>query len=100
MVVFPAFFSTKRRKLCFVTNVLNNKTIILLNHAEYRLILANSAISQDNGHTGFDVIVFSPFYVTLRSLTWDPPFVFPKRLSWENSSSVFIPVKNNKRQIQ
>ena len=29
--------------LCFVINVLNNKTIILLNLAEYRLILANSA---------------------------------------------------------
>ena len=43
MVVFPDFFSNKRRKLCFVINVLNNKTIILLNLAEYRLILANSA---------------------------------------------------------
>ena len=29
--------------LCFVINVLNNKTIILLNLAEYRLVLANSA---------------------------------------------------------
>ena len=29
-------------KLCFVINVLNNKTIILLNLAEYPLILANS----------------------------------------------------------
>ena len=29
--------------LCFVINVLNNKTIILLNLAEYHLILANSA---------------------------------------------------------
>ena len=28
---------------CFVINLLNNKTIILLNLAEYRLILANSA---------------------------------------------------------
>ena len=38
-----AFFSNKRRKLCFVINVLNNKTITLLNLADYRLILANSA---------------------------------------------------------
>ena len=30
-------------KLCFVINVLNNKTIILSNLAEYRLILARSA---------------------------------------------------------
>ena len=30
-------------KLCFVINVLNNKTIILLNIAEYLLILANLA---------------------------------------------------------
>ena len=44
MVVFPAFFPNKSRKLCFVINVLNNKTIILLSVAEYRLILANSAI--------------------------------------------------------
>ena len=29
--------------VCFVINVLNNRTIILLNLAEYRLILANSA---------------------------------------------------------
>ena len=29
--------------LCFVINVLNNKAIILLNLAEYRLILSNSA---------------------------------------------------------
>ena len=47
MIVFPAFFfqrkKIKRRKLCFVINVLNNKTIILLNFAEYRLILAHSA---------------------------------------------------------
>ena len=44
-------------KLCFVINVLNNKTIILLNVAEYLLILADEAvkyqaifraISQDN----------------------------------------------------
>ena len=42
MVVFPAFYSNKRRKLCFVINVLNNKTIILVNLAEHRLILANS----------------------------------------------------------
>ena len=43
MVVFPAFISNKRRKLCFVINVLNNKTVIVRNLAEYRLILANSA---------------------------------------------------------
>ena len=30
-------------KLCIVIDVLNNKTIILLNLAKYRLILANSA---------------------------------------------------------
>ncbi len=29
--------------MCLVDNLLNNKTIILLNLAEYRLILANSA---------------------------------------------------------
>jgi len=51
--------STERFKnvtSCFVINLLNNKTIILLNLAEYRLILASSAkyqtifhaISQDN----------------------------------------------------
>ena len=28
---------------CFVINLLNNKTIILLNLVEYRLILADSA---------------------------------------------------------
>ena len=28
---------------CFVINLLNNKTIMLLNLAEYRLILADSA---------------------------------------------------------
>jgi len=28
---------------CFVINLLNNETIILLNLAEYRLILAHSA---------------------------------------------------------
>ena len=28
---------------CFVINLLNNKTIILLNLTEYRLILADSA---------------------------------------------------------
>ena len=58
MVVFPCFFPHKRRNLCFAINVLNNKTIILLNFAEHRLILANSsakyqaifrAILQDNG---------------------------------------------------
>ena len=43
MVVFPAFFLNKRRKLCFVINVLNNKTVILLSLAVYRAILANSA---------------------------------------------------------
>ena len=32
---------------CFVTKMMKNKTIILLNLAEYALILANSA-SQDN----------------------------------------------------
>ncbi len=30
-------------KMYFVDNLLNNKTIILLNLAEYRLILAHSA---------------------------------------------------------
>ena len=42
---FQLFFFNKRRKLCskIVINVLNNKTIILLNLEEYRLILANSA---------------------------------------------------------
>jgi len=38
--------STERYKnvtSCFVINLLNNKTIILLNLAEYRLILADSA---------------------------------------------------------
>ena len=37
--------STERFKnvASFVTNLLNNKTIILLNLAEYRLILADSA---------------------------------------------------------
>ena len=43
MVVYPALFSTKRRKLCFVINLFNNNTIILLILVEYRLILANSA---------------------------------------------------------
>ena len=38
-----SFFSNKRRKLCFVINVLNNKTIILLNLGACRLILANLA---------------------------------------------------------
>ena len=42
MLVFPGFFSNKRRKLFFVNNVLNNKTIILLRLAEHHLILANS----------------------------------------------------------
>ena len=38
--------STERFKnitSCFVINLLNDKTIILLNLAEYRLILADSA---------------------------------------------------------
>ena len=43
MVVFQLFFPNKRRKLRFVINALNNKAIILLNLAEYRLILTNSA---------------------------------------------------------
>ena len=30
--------------VCFVINLLNNKTIILLNLAEYRLILADEAV--------------------------------------------------------
>ena len=29
---------------CFVINLLNNKTVILLNLAEYRLILADEAV--------------------------------------------------------
>ena len=37
MVVFPTFFPNKRRRLCFVINVLNTKEINLLNLAEYRL---------------------------------------------------------------
>ncbi len=36
-------YSFSMSKMCFVDNLLNNKTIILLNLAEYRLILANSA---------------------------------------------------------
>ena len=32
---------------CFVINLLNNKTIILRNLAEYRLILADEAVSDD-----------------------------------------------------
>ena len=32
---------------CFVTNLLNNKTIILLNLAEYRLILGLGLVSDD-----------------------------------------------------
>jgi len=31
----------------FVINLLNNKTVILLNLAEYRLILADEAVSGD-----------------------------------------------------
>ena len=34
---------TNKQKLCFVINVLNNKTIILFNFAEYPLILVDSA---------------------------------------------------------
>ena len=34
MVVFPVFFPTKHRKVCFAINVLNKKTIILLNVAD------------------------------------------------------------------
>ena len=37
-------FSVIITTLCFVINALNNKSIILLNLAEYCLILANSAI--------------------------------------------------------
>ena len=43
MVVFTALFPKKSGKLSFVINMLNNKTIILFNLAECRLILANSA---------------------------------------------------------
>ena len=43
MVVFTAFFPKKSGKLSFVINMLNNKTIILFNLAECRLILAHSA---------------------------------------------------------
>jgi len=32
---------------CFVINLLNNKTIILLNLAEYRLILSDDILSDD-----------------------------------------------------
>ena len=39
----PHNHSYSRYKKRFVDNLLNNKTIILLNLAEYRLILANSA---------------------------------------------------------
>ena len=41
--------STERYKnvTSFVINLLNNKTIILLNLAEYRLILADEAVSDD-----------------------------------------------------
>ena len=41
--------STERFKnvtRCFVINLLNNKTIILLNLAEYRLILADEAVGR------------------------------------------------------
>ena len=34
MVAFSAYFSNKRRKLCFAINVLTNKIIILLNLAD------------------------------------------------------------------
>ena len=40
--IFQLFYNN-RRKLCFVVNVLNNKTIILLNLVEYRMILSNPA---------------------------------------------------------
>ena len=44
MVVFPAFFPINVENCgYFVINVLNNKTIILLILAEYRLILVKSA---------------------------------------------------------
>ena len=33
---------------CFVINLLNNKTIIPLNLAEYRLILADEAVVSDD----------------------------------------------------
>ena len=36
-------------KILFVDNLLNNKTVILLNLAEYRLIVANAAY----GHVGY-----------------------------------------------
>jgi len=42
--------STERFKnatSCFVINFLNNKAIILLNLAEYRLILVDKAVSDD-----------------------------------------------------
>ena len=38
------FFSNKRRKLCFVINALNTKTIILLNLAEYLTIIRRRRI--------------------------------------------------------
>jgi len=41
--------STERFKnvtSCFVINLLNNKTIILLNLAEHRLILADEAVGR------------------------------------------------------
>jgi len=37
------FFSWPDKIISFVINLLNNKTIILLNLAEYRLILADEA---------------------------------------------------------
>ena len=44
MVVLPPFFFNKRRKLCFVINVLKVRVrVILLNLGEYRLMLTNSA---------------------------------------------------------
>jgi len=36
----------KNVTICFVINLLNNKTIILLNLAEYRLILADEAVGR------------------------------------------------------
>ena len=48
MVIFPAFFPNKHRKLCFVINVLNNETIILLNLAEFCLVLVSGNILHGN----------------------------------------------------
>ena len=51
MVVFPAFFPNKRRKLCFVTNVLKIKQLscsILRDIASFKYQAKFRAISQDN----------------------------------------------------